>query len=453
MVLACSLALLATFVPPRLTVAVPADDRLTLGDSPGLRAVGLAPGERIRVHGLRKFEKIVNQGDGWGPVPVILHSWADATANARGEVDFDRLSVRQGSWRGKDPLGFFWSGVPEGHPRSLKPWPEGLMDGVVFDGANLVLRLERQGRLDEPLAVPARAGRKGIRIEVIDQGRFRGVLGLPGGDQNAPCVIILHGSEGADLDSARAAAARFAARGYAALFLSYSARPWIDYPGVRKDAVNIPLEILEDCRRWLRARDDVDGSRIGLVGWSKGGEFALSAAARMSWIKSVVALVPADAVWEGYGRRIEPGEVASSWTWRGKPLDYIPYVAEFGPFQKANPGAIATDWHRASLRAVGPQELKRAQIPIDAATASILILAGGRDEVWPSGEMSRDLAGPGRRVVVYPEAGHGIVGDGTFPVHLYGEPPKKAGDLDPQANGPATAAAFRETILHLRKTL
>ena len=48
---------------------------------------------------------------------------------------------------------------------------------------------------------------------------------------------------------------------------------------------NIPIEELDRARAWLAERAEADVGRIGLVGNSKGGEFAMVGAATLSWVR------------------------------------------------------------------------------------------------------------------------------------------------------------------------
>jgi dienelactone hydrolase len=73
----------------------------------------------------------------------------------------------------------------------------------------------------------------------------------------------------------------------------------------------IPVEILERARAWLRARPEADVQRLGVVGASKGGEFALVLASIYDWIGAVVAFVPSDTVWQGSAAG--HGIVGSGW--------------------------------------------------------------------------------------------------------------------------------------------
>ena len=60
-----------------------------------------------------------------------------------------------------------------------------------------------------------------------------------------------------------------------------------------------------------------------MVGTSKGAELALLAAVRMPWIKALVALVPTDVVWEGWGLGVSPGQ-RTTFAWQGNALPFVP---------------------------------------------------------------------------------------------------------------------------------
>ena len=81
----------------------------------------------------------------------------------------------------------------------------------------------------------------------------------------------------------------------------------------------------------------------------------------------------------------------------------------------------------------------------------VLLLAGGKDAIWPSGGMSlavataRTSAGLPVDVHVFAEAGHGLSGDGWVPTTFRG-----AGG-DPAANAQAQRSAWRETLAFLHR--
>ena len=111
---------------------------------------------------------------------------------------------------------------------------------------------------------------------------------LPG-DVKRPALIVLGGSEGGALVTRDAPI--YASRGYAVLALPYySPAGWSPtgptpaaLPSLPPAFVDIPVERLQQARDWLAQQPQVDASRIGVLGTSKGAELALLAAAKMPW--------------------------------------------------------------------------------------------------------------------------------------------------------------------------
>lgn len=202
-----------------------------------------------------------------------------------GSIDPCRDMPLSGSYTGVDCAGLVWS---------LRPLPEG---GAAGPASGLTLVARTQGR---PYARAVIAVRKpAMRVEDIEA--FPGArLLLPETADRPPVVILLGGSEGGDWFGTTIGP-KLAARGFAALSLPYYSSGWsgASIPGLPTAFRDIPIDRLGAVRDWLAARRDVDGDRIALYGASKGGEFALAAAARYHWIDAVVAIVPSDVIWEG----------------------------------------------------------------------------------------------------------------------------------------------------------
>jgi dienelactone hydrolase len=242
-----------------------------------------------------------------------------------------------------------------------------------------------------------------------------------------------------------------AERGFAALALNYVAYPVTGgLPGVPATFTNLPVEILDQARSWLAGRPEADAARIGLVGSSKGAELALVGASRLGWVKATVACVPSDLVWAGYGRAPAPGELLSSWSFEGKPLPFIAYDR----YEEVFSGRVtAAQVHVRSRAAAPPAAIAAARIPVDRIVGPVLLLGGGRDEVWPSLAMSRNIQaayrGSGRGILIevgeYPEAGHTICGTGATPGRADGN--------DGAATARASGAAFERTLAFLRNRL
>ena len=245
----------------------------------------------------------------------------------------------------------------------------------------------------------------------------------PEGAGPHPAVILLGGSEGGDR-SARDFAPRFLEEGYAVLGLPYYSPAYFgqeqQLPGMERAFSSIPLDMLETARDWLRARADVRADAIGIYGVSKGAEFALAGASRIEGFAAVVAIVPSDVIWEGWGPGTKEGE-PSSFSWRGEALPFVPYLGMQAEFAKyADPEAVVRlrTPHDAG-RAANPDRVPAARIRVEEIDEPVLVAGGHEDNVWDSGAMTQNIAerraeagGLETVALVYPEAAHALSGMG-----------------------------------------
>lgn len=150
---------------------------------------------------------------------------------------------------------------------------------------------------------------------------LRGVVYRPVGDGRHPAVLYLHGSGDEYDHQAAAIGALYAAHGYVLFFpyrrgqgLSAGQGEAIVHRLDREVAergpeARAPLlarllegEQLDDVRAaltYLRARDDVDSSRVAVAGNSFGGILTVFAAAWAQGVKAAIASAPAAQSWAG----------------------------------------------------------------------------------------------------------------------------------------------------------
>lgn len=97
--------------------------------------------------------------------------------------------------------------------------------------------------------------------------------------------------------------------------------------------VNYPLERIGAAIQWLKKNGN---RKIGIMGMSTAGMDSLVAASYFSDITLTFGLTPSDFVWQGFeqgkkdGCREWPVPGASTLSWKGKPLAYMPFVYEHG---------------------------------------------------------------------------------------------------------------------------
>ena len=379
--------------------------------------VGLKPGQPLTVQ--------LSTGD--------RASHASFEADDRGVVDLTRHAPLEGSYRGVDPMGLFWSLERTGG----KPSPMCLsVDGV---GDRVLERLTVLEGVE--------------RVEVRENGLV-GTLFAPGDDGGElPGVIVLGGSEGGLHETD---AALLAAHGFVTFALGYFGLK--DLP---EHLVDVPLEYFGTAIDHLAERC----GEIGVVGGSRGGELALLIGATYPQVRAVVSVVGSGVVTQGIG----PGAnllqklsyETASWTLKGEPLPYLPYYV--GDELRAKivngepvPLRLAFDTSDGI-----PED---AEIRVENIAGGVLLISSGHDDGWPSAELSEVAL---RRLkdhehpfpfehVVYPEAGHLIAGpphrpatDVTYP----GPGVTFSGGGVPQATAHARANAWKRTVEFLQEQL
>lgn len=401
----------------------------------------------------------LRQQSEWGGRVRPYSASATFTTDANGRIDLATQAPdagRPASYQGADLRGLFWSMVPksgDGGGEALPP------------AGQVTIRVQHGEQTLATQTLTLRNALPEVRTRPAEGLAGAVFASLPGSDNSKrPALILLGGSEGGSMITRDAPV--WASRGYAVLALPYySPAGWgaagptpPELPTLPAAFADIPLERLEQARDWLAAQREVDATRIGVMGTSKGAEFVLLAAARMPWIKSVVAMVPSDVVWEGWGPGVKPGQRAS-FAWRGQPLPFVPYQdfeREFAGFATGEPVIIRRPQDKG--RAAHPERVASARIAVEDIAAPVMVIGAHDDQVWDSGSMAlaiaatRHKAGRETLLLVYREGGHALGGTGWLPTTQYNAGPMKMGG-SPAATARAQAEAFEQTVAFLRRTL
>jgi len=257
-----------------------------------------------------------------------------------------------------------------------------------------------------------------------------------------PALLILGGSEGGTA-GVRRLAAPFAAQGYAVLALTY-----FGADGVPQNLDQIPLEYFATGLRWLAARPEVDGGRIGVFGISKGGEAALLVASRNPQIRATVAGVPSNVAWQGI---IRPAwDNRSSWSEGGRPLPHLSYDFSHGftSILALYEGALATE-----------AQHQDAEIPVERINGPVLLISGRADRMWPSSAMSDAVVARLRahnfrfpvEHLAFADAGHAASSPPALG-HSSQGPDSFVGGTEP-GNAAARAESWRATLCFFRGAL
>jgi len=414
---------------------------ILVGEPLSIKVDGLPADQNVTLTAERSMAASSPEGS-----PVLYRSQVVFPA-PQGTLDLATAKPVSGTYTDADIHGLFWS---------MAPVAGGELGGLQPLQVKLTATVE--GRVLASATIEFIDALPEVEVEQVKQFPGAVFATLPG-NVRRPALIVLGGSEGGGW-VARDRSPRFASRGFAVLGLPYYSPGAKDreIPELPAAFADIPVERLDAAFAWLKARPEVDASRVALVGVSKGAEFVLIAASRFKWITSVVAIAPTDVVWEGWGPGVEPGK-RSSFAFDGKPLPFVPYrefAEEMAGFRTGR--EVRMRRFQDKGRAADPAAAVKARIEVEKFRGPLLVIGGHDDQVWASGMMAQNIserraaAGLATTALIFPEAGHSLSGNGWMPTTQYNAGPSKSGGT-PQANADAQARAFPETIAFLKRTL
>ena len=200
-----------------------------------------------------------------------------------------------------------------------------------------------------------------------------------------------------------------ASNGYAVLNLFF-----FGHASLPKNFAEVPVEYLTNAVSWLSKREQVEPSRIGVIGQSRGSEAAFLIATLCPNVRAVVGVAPSSVVWPGPGAS---GYFHSAWSLNGKELPYVPvkFSQGLGAFLNEVTGGTQIE-HRPlfedALR--NNSAVERATIRTENIHGAILLISGKDDRVWPSEAMCEMIIKTLRehrhpfayRHLAYEKAGH-----------------------------------------------
>ena len=400
--------------------------------APQISVSNLRAGSRVAL----RAETTDRQGELWRSSAVFV-------VPTDGTLELTRDAPEPGgSYEGCDANGLIWS---------LQPRSD--LENAYFQtpeaGFTVTLTLESDGAILETATLFRKARNTDIRrLEVREDGLV-GTLFTPATGAHIG-VLELGGSEGKLYETR---AALLASQGFAVLALAY-----FDLPGLPDQLINVPLEYFERALKWLQARPEVSGERIGVLGSSKGGEAALLIGATYpELVGGVVGVVPGGLVYEGIDRTNShpAGTPMSSWSLEGKPVPYVPYTVNWNEYFSQPPPVRLTPAHVEAVERCDPATLEAARIRVERIETPVLLISGGDDATWQSYDLSliaqRTLEAHGRDVehITDPNAGHylSLLGFPTFVRSPWGD-----GGGTPAGNARVQSAGWKRTLEVLRNS-
>ena len=386
-------------------------------------------------------------------------SVADFVAPANGIVDVTTHAPVAGDYEGVEPAGLFWSARFD--------------DGV--DAATMIGALSSLKPIDYTATASSGGSESAVDFSrvllapnivqtPVRDGRLRGTLFAPSGASRSPAAVVLGGSDGGNLYTF--VAALLAAHGITALSLAYFAHE--DLP---QNMIEIPVEYFADAVRWLGARPEVGGSRVGILGFSRGAEAALLTGANTPEIGAVVALAPGSLTGGGIAGADLSAMGKPAWTLNGAPTPLLP--PPWDPvsmkeaqtaFMSGRPLAAMPGILRALESAGGG--IDAVAIPVERIRGPILLMSGEDDQLWPSARFAEiavqrlEAAGfsyPFEHLR-YPDAGHFAVLPPNLPARTDVArhplvPMALAFGGTPRGNAAASADLWPRIVAFLRRHL
>lgn len=226
----------------------------------------------------------------------------------------------------------------------------------------------------------------GTTITPISGTYLRGFHLVPATVSHKGIVFTWGGSDGGcDFEHAT----DLAKQGYEVIALFYFGQP-----GQREALQQVPLEFFGEALDYAKQHAR-SASPVTVLGTSRGAELALLLPTYYPQIDNVVVFTPSEYVWQGldYGS----GIVASTWTWQGTDVPFLPMTRASGDATRELILAMALNY-LARLRptfttalAGDPSGLAAARIDLSKVRGHLLAFAGTDDQMWPGDDAARDL--------------------------------------------------------------
>ncbi|MFH1643811.1 MAG: acyl-CoA thioesterase/bile acid-CoA:amino acid N-acyltransferase family protein [bacterium] len=380
-------------------------------------------------------------------------------ADEKGMINIAKQAPISGSYEGIDPMGLFWSMAPTNKDPSKNTFVSQITLNLckislsVFSGDKL-----RAQKTIYRLPVAPNIERKDIREQSIV-----GTLFYPQNTKNGAGVIVIPGSGGGIPEYI---SQLIASHGYTVLALAY-----FGYKELPKNLSQIPLEYFQNAMHWFKKQPQVDGNKIALMGHSRGAELVLLLSSMFPGEMDAAIVFSAPHL--VYGDFLP--ENKSAWTYKNKPLPFMPYPSDKEIFEAADEGLITL--HKGTIEDPFQDSeiflyginkfnnlIKETTIPVENIRCPLLIISGEDDAMWPSAVAGNSiierLNSKGSKIVkkhiIYPNAGHNLliipyVPSIDLPVHIGSGWGLFGGT--PEGNAHAYKESWREELNFLDEVL
>lgn len=338
----------------------------------------------VRMAGIRPRAKVILRAAVRDDTGRVWESSGIYIATADGKIDTSVQESIDGSYRGVDCTGLFWSMSCRGNKSESAAFckndaePDQVSVAADADDTQIA-----SATLERRWLAP------GTEMLKLDAGGNVASLYVPQGRERRPAIIVLGGSCGGyDLDKA----AVLSRHGFATLALAYFGIPplpnWLH---------RVPLEYFAGAMEWLGVQEQIDVNRIGVLGVSRGAELALLLGSYFPQIRAVAAYAPSAIAWSSGGFDKETRQPIPCWTWKDEAIPFAPLPLRGFIARSAIPVGLLRrpvrfcNLFRSALRNREAAEI--GAIPVERTHGPILLISGGDDQVWPASRMSEMIFG------------------------------------------------------------
>lgn len=164
--------------------------------------------------------------------------------------------------------------------------------------------------------------------------------------------------------------------------------------------VNFPLERIETAIKWLKSHGN---KKIGIMGMSTAGMDSLVAASYFPDITLTFGLTPSDFVWQGFEQGEKDGCMewpipdASTLSWQGKPLAYMPFVYAHPEYyhkieeETKGSGDITRSTHLFIDSEKAREHTEEEMIKVENIKGKLIMVGADDDSFWEAGKYVRRM--------------------------------------------------------------
>ena len=298
---------------------------------------------------------------------VMWKSTAIFLSDQDGMIDTSQTVSISGSYKGVSEMGLFFNAKPLKNRKRILP--SSLSKIPLLDQFFVKIKIMQGNTVIAERTFSRRYMSSQISHQDIYGEHFQGRLFYDEKLRRAPAVIIVSGSEGR-IEKAQNIAQLLSSRGYICLAMAY-----FGLEGLPQNLERIPIECLEEAKDFLYHHPQVDDTKIGIYGRSKGAELVLAGQSILDDVQCLVLNSPTNVIFEGIKGKLNSH--SSSWTYLQKEL----------PYQKFQLGNYLLN---KFLGRHIPED-SRAQIDVSKIASPLLLLGSDVDEIWDASSAIDDI--------------------------------------------------------------